>query len=127
MTALQRIIDPFPALIAIAVLLGVLLSGCATKNYAYDDERLLGHWDPSDGAQGGRAVVALPVRIEATRIVVNGERSALSLGRVEGRATFVMPRAGAMYHSHARVIAYNGNDMVDGWWVENPRKRGAFR
>ena len=127
MNTLQRIIDPFPALIALAALLGVLLSGCATKNFSYDDDKLLGHWDPSDGAHGGRAVVALPCRIEATRIVVNGERSAASLGRIEDRATFVMPRAGAMYHSHARVIAYNGNDMVDGWWVENPRKRGAFR
>ena len=123
----MRIIDPFPALIAIAVLLGVLLSGCATSHYAYDDDRLLGIWEPNDRAQGGRAVVMLPVSIEATRVHVNGERSALSLGRVEGRATFVMPRAGAMYHTHSRVIAYNGNDMVDGWWVENPRKRGAFR
>ena len=127
MNTLQRIIDPFPALIALAALLGVLLSGCATKNYAYDDERLLGHWDPSVASQGGKAVVALPCRIEATRIVVNGERSLKSLGRIEDRATFVMPRAGAMYHSHARVIAYQDDKMVDGWWVENPRKRGAFR
>ena len=109
------------------LLAAALLAGCATKNYAYDDERLLGHWDPSVASHGGKAVVALPCRIEASRVVVNGERSALSLGRIEDRATFVMPRAGAMYHSHARVIAYNGNDMVDGWWVENPRKRGAFR
>ena len=111
----------------ILLLLAALLVGCATSHYAADDERLLGHWDPSDKAQGGKAVVALPCRIEATRVVVNGERSALSLGRVDGRATFVMPRAGAMYHSRARVIAYNGNDMVGGWWVNNPRKRGAFR
>jgi ABC-type dipeptide/oligopeptide/nickel transport system ATPase component len=61
------------------------------------------------------------------RVVVNGERSALSLGRVEGRATFVMPRAGTLYHSHARVIAYQDRDMVDAWWVTNPRKRSAFR
>jgi len=127
MNALQRIINTHPELIAIAVLLGVLLSGCATSHYAYDDDRLLGIWEPNDRAQGGRAVVMLPVRIKATRVVVNGERSALSLGRIEDRATFVMPRAGALYHSHSRIIAYNGNDMVDGWWVENPRKRGAFR
>ena len=109
------------------LLAAALLAGCATKNWSYDDERLLGYWEPNDRAQGGRAVVMLPVRIEATRIVVNGERSALSLGRVEGRATFVMPRPGTLYHSHARVIAYNEDKMVDAWWVENPRKRSAFR
>ena len=109
------------------LLAAVMLAGCATSHFAADDERLLGIWEPNDKAQGGRAVVMLPTRIEATRVVVNGERSALSLGRIEDRATFVMPRAGALYHSHSRIIAYNGNDMVDGWWVENPRKRGAFR
>ncbi|HUW83349.1 MAG TPA: hypothetical protein VMZ31_11185 [Phycisphaerae bacterium] len=31
MNTLQRIIDPFPALIALAVLLGVLLSGCSSS------------------------------------------------------------------------------------------------
>jgi len=126
MIALQRIINTHPELIGL-LLLAALLAGCQTSNYAADDERLLGIWEPNDRTQGGRAVVALPTRIEASRVVVNGERSALSLGRIEGRATFVMPRAGAMYHTHSRVIAYNGNDMVDGWWVENPRKRGAFR
>ncbi|HUW83350.1 MAG TPA: hypothetical protein VMZ31_11190 [Phycisphaerae bacterium] len=126
MIALQRIINTHPELIGL-LLLAALLAGCQTSNYAADDERLLGIWEPNDKAQGGRAVVMLPTRIEATRVVVNGERSAAYLGRVEDRATFVMPRAGAMYHTHSRVIAYNGNDMVDGWWVENPRKRGAFR
>ena len=109
------------------LLAAVMLAGCATSHFAADDERLLGIWEPNDRAQGGRAVVMLPVSIEATRVHVNGERSALSLGRVEGRATFVMPRAGAMYHSHSRIIAYHDGDMVEGWWVENPRKRGAFR
>ena len=31
MTTLQRIIDPYPALIALAVLVGALLSGCASS------------------------------------------------------------------------------------------------
>jgi hypothetical protein len=101
------------------------LAGCATTDCG--DDRLLGYWEPNDAAQGGRAVVMLPKHIEATRVVVNGEKSALSLGRVEGRATFVMPRPGTLYHSHARVIAYDGEKMLDGWWVENPRKRSAFR
>ena len=126
MIALQRIINTHPELIGL-LLLAALMAGCATKNYAYDDERLLGIWEPNDKAQGGKAVVMLPTRIEATRVVVNGERSVISLGRVEGRATFVMPRHGAMYHSHSRIIAYQDHKMVDGWWVENPRKRGAFR
>jgi hypothetical protein len=127
---LQRLFVTFPeqfALVALAALLSFMLAGCATKHFAADDERLLGIWEPNDKAQGGKAVVMLPTRIEASRIVVNGERSMAALGRVDGRATFVMPRAGALYHSHARVIAYQDNDMVDGWWVENPRKRGAFR
>ena len=126
MIALQRIINTHPELIGL-LLLAALLAGCQTSFYAADDERLLGIWEPNDRAQGGKAVVMLPTRIEASRVVVNGERSALSLGRVEGRATFVMPRAGAMYHTHSRVIAYQDDKMVDGWWVENPRKRGAFR
>ena len=32
MNTLQRIIDPYPALIALAALVGVLLSGCASTD-----------------------------------------------------------------------------------------------
>jgi hypothetical protein len=111
--------------IATIIAAACLLAGCATTDCG--DDRLYGYWEPNDAAQGGRAVVMLPKHIEASRVVVNGEKSALSLGRVEGRAAFVMPRAGTLYHSHARVIAYQHDDMVDAWWVENPRKRSAFR
>ena len=61
MSTMQRIIDPFPALIALAALLGVLLSGCS-----------------SSGGGGGKAKTAIidPVwhtEIEATNVTVDAE------------------------------------------------------
>ena len=48
MNTLQRIIDPFPTLIALAALLGVLLSGCSSSGGGGGKEKSVKLW-PAPG------------------------------------------------------------------------------